>query len=381
MEYQQLKKFMETYKEEMTPTERLREYKLGKEVDHIPYTLLGADPAIAEILGYTTSQVGGNFEILTDVIEKKEREFGLTGLNVGLGLRTLGEALGSELYIPKHGIDYVKRYILEDYKDLSRLENKNPRKNSMFLDMLEFAKKLKDRFPNQEIETGVSGPISTASAIRPIELILRDTRKNPEHLKRLLQLSVDQSLVWIEMFCEEFGKTPVGFSDPVTCMNVLSKKQYDEFSRPYIEQLVNGIHKITGYDPDIHICGKTKPIWSSLKDMSISIFSIDNCEDLKEAKDILGKNMGISGNVPPVEIMKQGTIDEVIDSCVSCIKKAGDSPRGFQLNTGCQVPLGTPRENMEALIFAARVYGEDAKMGEMPKGMSKICEEHCKMID
>ena len=33
-----------------------------------------------------------------------------------------------------------------------------------------------------------------------------------------------------------------------------------------------------------------------------------------------------------------------------CIMKAADSPRGFVLATGCEVPINTPHENMVAFL-------------------------------
>ena len=39
-----------------------------------------------------------------------------------------------------------------------------------------------------------------------------------------------------------------------------------------------------GSRPGAHICGKTSPIWKDLADAGLFSFSIDNCEDLAEAK-------------------------------------------------------------------------------------------------
>ena len=48
-----------------------------------------------------------------------------------------------------------------------------------------------------------------------------------------------------------------------------------------------------------------------------------------------------------------------------------DSPKGFILATGCQLPIGTPEENVDAFIYAARKYGRRAKLGQMPKGIQE----------
>ena len=41
------------------------------------------------------------------------------------------------------------------------------------------------------------------------------------------------------------------------------------------------------------------------------------------------------------------------------------------LNTGCQLPIGTPKANVEAFIYAARKYGRGARLGCMPRGITE----------
>ena len=67
--------------------------------------------------------------------------------------------------------------------------------------------------------------------------------------------------------------------------------------------------------------------------------------------------------------MLNGTIDEVIDTCRECLRKGADSPMGYTLGTGCQVPIGTKRENFDAFIYAARKYGRGAQKGRLPQGL------------
>lgn len=371
MEYQELKKALEEQKEEMTPQERMQAYMRGEEVDHIPYAMLGEDPMIGEIYGYTTSQIGEHFDLQVEIIKRKEKDFGLSGLTVGLGLRSLGECLGSRLYYPEHGTDYVADYVLKEYEDLDNLWVEDPYQNAGMRGMIEYAHKLQEAFDGMPMNSCVAGPITTASAIRPVELILRDTRKHSESLHRLLKLSVDGSLQWIRMFHQEFGEAEVSISDPVTCMNMLSKKQFMEFSYPYLKKLTQGIYDIMGQWPTIHICGKTRQIWQEVVECHVSSFSIDNCESLKEARELIGDQVRLEGNVPPVDVLREGTIDDVIASCRQCILDCGDNPKGFILNTGCQPPLGTPRENVEAFVYAARKYGKNARIGRLPEGVKE----------
>ena len=126
---------------------------------------------------------------------------------------------------------------------------------------------------------------------------------------------------------------------------------------------------IMGMAPSLHICGKTSPLWEDMLDMKISAFSVDNCESLQGAKECLGDTFPLMGNVAPVDTMLNGTIDDVIENVKDCLHKGADSARGYTLDTGCQVPIGTPRENFQAYIYATRTYGRGAKLGCLPEGL------------
>ena len=36
---------------------------------------------------------------------------------------------------------------------------------------------------------------------------------------------------------------------------------------------------------------------------------------------------------------------------------------------GCEVPLATPKENLDAFLYAIRKYGAGARLGQLPKGL------------
>jgi uroporphyrinogen decarboxylase len=56
--------------------------------------------------------------------------------------------------------------------------------------------------------------------------------------------------------------------------------------------------------------------------------------------------------------MYRGTPELVRLDVRNCLKKAHDSPKGYLLGLGCELPIKTPPENVHALIDAARIYGK-----------------------
>jgi uroporphyrinogen decarboxylase len=55
--------------------------------------------------------------------------------------------------------------------------------------------------------------------------------------------------------------------------------------------------------------------------------------------------------------MYRGTPETVRLDVRNCLRKAYDSPKGFLLALGCELPIKTPTENVHALVAAARTYG------------------------
>lgn len=369
MDKERLYRELAGQKEEMEPGERLAAYLRGEEVDCLPYGLLAPEDALAYIWGYTKGQVHRSFDVRCEMIRRKKEEYRISGLSVPMGLRGIAEAAGSVLEYPENAVDYVKEYLVMDYGILDTLETFDAEKNILLSEKIEEGLRLMELFPDMEMSTDVAGPFSTAAAMRPIELLLRDMRRRPEEVHRLLSCAVRCSLQWVEAFCRRTGCRTVGIADPVTTTDILGRGDLLQFSKPYMKELVDGIAKITGSVPSVHICGHTKGIWPDLMEIGICNFSLDNCEDLEEAKAVMGEKVFLSGNVPPVDVMRLGTIDMVIEAVKTAIMKGSDSPSGYMLMTGCQVPIGTPRENIDAYVYAARRYGRTARIGKRPQGI------------
>lgn len=352
---------------QMSPQERMKNYIQGKEVDCIPYGLLAPDDALANIWGFTKSQADQSLSIRQEIIKRKKLKYGMEGIHCCIGLRGIGIATGSKAYYPQNATEYMIEYFAQDYDVLDKLEEINIYKNEYLSKKLEDTKYLMKMFPDMNISSDIAGPLTTVIAMRPIEQVLRDMRKRPEKLKVLIQYGVDCSIKWVEIFHRETGAVDFSISDPVTTTDIIGEKDFLIFSKPYLQQMIERVTKITKIKPAVHICGHSKKIWTSLMEIGVDNYSLDNCESLEEAKKIMGKKVFLSGNVSPVDIMKNGSIDDVIQAVKKCIEEGSDNPSGFMLMTGCQIPMGTPEENIDAFCYAAQKYGRNAKWGRKIK--------------
>lgn len=248
----------------MKSYERLERYLNGEEVDSFPFEVFSSTQALAHFMGYDHNDLQDE-KVYDEVIREAFNKFDTDLVRIGYGQSTIGKFLGSKVRVNEHGNEMVQEFVLEDYKDLEKLYQKKNDVKREFEKIIEFGRNIKKRNDFIHIGSGMNAPFTTASGIRSAENILRDTRKNKEKLKELLELSLELNIEWVKAFTSEFGKTRFHIADPVSSLNLISIKQYEEFSKPYFSRLVDKIREITGIKPQIHICGKSKKMWPFFK--------------------------------------------------------------------------------------------------------------------
>ena len=358
---------MELIKPEMTPKERVTAYARGEEVDRIP-TSLSAGETAPPLYGINICDYYFSADAMVEVETRLAEDFHADNMGVGLGLRTLVEALGTNLEYPKKNVSYIAEPALTSFADIDNMELVNIEKDGRFPIIVESFERLQERFGEERIlGSGLAGPLTTAASLIGTENFLKATVKNKEGAHRLLQFSTD----CIVKCCKDMNqKLGIKFmlSEPMASRNLLSKKQFREFFLPYLKQAVQRMNEFQ-QGTSIHICGNTKDRWQEVVDAGVSGFWVDNCESLQELKDAHGDKIAISGNLSPVDVLKDGTIEDIEEHVKRCIAQAGDNPCGYNLCPGCTTPVGTSKEHMIAFMNAAAVYGKGARKGYMPKGM------------
>ncbi|MCR1933197.1 uroporphyrinogen decarboxylase family protein [Clostridium tepidum] len=354
---------MGTFKDEMTAKERSEVYFKGEEVDRLPCAIMFEETA-AVYAGINTKKYYFDADKMLEAEVFKVRQFGAESAGINVTLRGMGEALGSKMGYPNERASYLIDPVLKDYSILDNMDVINPYKDGRLPIILKALGKIKKELGDEvNIGSGVLGPISAASAVRGTNNLMRDFVKNKEGIHRLLDFMTECNLAYVKAVYEEYGLI-CGIGDPLSCGNLISAKQFEEFVEPYLRKNIDGIYKITGKKPSLHICGKTKHIWSNIGNMNISTFSVDNCEDIGELKAALGNKVCIVGNVDPVSVIRNGTLKDVYDAVKLCIEKAADSPKGYVVGSGCDIPAGAPVENIKAIIEATKKYSNGIKLGE-----------------
>ena len=89
-----------------------------------------------------------------------------------------------------------------------------------------------------------------------------------------------------------------------------------------------------------------------LASVGTDILQIDSKVDLSVARETLGPDQILMGNVDPSDPLALGTPKEVYEHSKRAIEKAGKGGR-LLLSGGCMISGAVPAKNMEAMVRAA----------------------------
>ena len=342
--------------DQMTPKERMAAFGKGEPIDRIP-TLPFTSLIGARIAGMSLREMRQKPENEAIAQIAAYRRLGHDGLTVDYGLHNVGVSLGSRLSDPPNGVPAVVSFALED---LSQVDHLDMSQTTFTKDAELRARCASAEYMLRELgdECGVdvtlSGPFTAASSLFSPERLLKSLIRDPAGVHKLLRFCTDA----LKGICTEFAKRELSFTicDPVASGTMIRARHYREFVYDYTKELVDHIHSLhteVGY----HICGDSSPILVDMVETGVDLLSLDNIVDMCYAKETVGDKICIVGNVDPVGVLMMGTTHDVESAVLACMHKSQDSPKGFVLATGCDIPYETPIENVDYFMEIARKYG------------------------
>ncbi len=355
-------------KDEMSPMERMQAIADGRPIDRLPFVPLIGD-TLAPVVGATIPQYHHSARVMVEVETALYEMFGQDGVGAGPGYQGPAEALGTQFVYPEYEIPYVQEPAIKHWDDLSGMAPVDPKRSEILSPYLTALEGLKETLGAQvPVGSFIGGPLSIAAFVRGTDHLMRDLTKHPEKVHRLLQIVTDSALLYIDAVLDL--ECQVSIADPVASGSLISAKTFQQFVKPYLKQYADRVIQKTGAGPMLHICGNTTRIWHDMVETGASTLSLDNEVDMGKAKELVGEEACLMGNVDPVNVIAKGTREQIFAAVQSCLAKTADNPKGFVLASGCQIPIGTPLENIHAFVDAART------LGRYPLNLTGLSETH-----
>jgi len=342
-------------KDQMTPKERMTAYVTGKAYDRMPCTPMVSTAFVNE-LGYSTIDYYHRADIMANVAIEGYRAAPTDSVSFGAILHGVAQGLGCKFQFKESSVPVIEEPVLRSYKDLERVDVDKVMDGCILKVSVESLKRVIDAIGDEvSIGTSVSGPFTTASFMIGAEKTLKDLRRSPEDVHKVLEVATAATLKYIDAM-NALGLR-CSIADPFSSSTLISKRMFEQFSQPYLEKCMDRIKSVHGKGGTIHICGKSKPIWDNLIDLGAGAISIDNEEDLSDIRASHGSRICIAGNVSPVDVLQDGTKDSIYEHTRIAIEKGRGNEKGFVLTSGCGIPIGTSIENINHMLDATRQFG------------------------
>lgn len=241
-----------------------------------------------------------------------------------------------------------KQARLADKSELNTLEFPDPLGGGRMHDRVKAAALFKETVGHDKlIEGWIEGPIAEAADLRGLNTLMLDLIDDPAFVQDLFAFTVELGLRFARAQVDA-GVDLIGVGDAAA--SLVGPQLYEEFVLPYEKRLVEGLHAM-GTRVRLHICGNTRAILTGMGSLGCEIVDLDSLARLSEARGVMGPDQVLLGNIDPVAVLRNGTPESVRAAIEECHLQAG--PR-YIVGAGCEVPRGTPRENLLALRDYAR---------------------------
>ncbi|MBK1875609.1 uroporphyrinogen decarboxylase family protein [Pelagicoccus mobilis] len=329
----------------MTPFERYQHMLNGEPVDIYPRTPILMQYA-AEHIGSNYGAFASDHRVLVEANIACAKDFDFDQVSCISDPYRETSGFGAEIKYHENGVPECVTPPLADLDEIEDLEE-------LTIPQTENSVRMKDRvdaikaYKKQLGETysilgWVEGPAALAGDLRGLTDFLMDLIDEPEYSAQLLDICTDTS---IQFALEQIkaGADTIGIGDAI-CSQI-SPTSYDELIWSRQKRLVDAIRS-AGASVRLHICGQTQHLWPKLKELDINIFDCDHMVDLQLARATFPPKVVLAGNLDPVGDIRNGTPDEIKAKLNHCIDLVGTQ---FMVNAGCEIPSGTPKENVVAL--------------------------------
>ena len=222
------------------------------------------------------------------------------------------------------------------------------REGSRTLDRIKAAELFAGRVGQTHLVEGwVEGPCAESSDIRGINHLMTDFLDDPGFVTDLFDFVTENAIRFAKAQVE-VGAELIGVGDAAA--SLVGPKLYEQFVLPFEQKLIAAIHGF-GAKVRLHICGNTNRITAMMAKSGADFIDLDSMVDITKARTAMGPGQVVAGNIDPVKVMKNGTPELIAEKLAECRTAAGSN---YIITAGCEVPRGTPPENLHALAVFSR---------------------------
>ncbi len=314
----------------------------GKQVDHLPRIPILMQFA-AEYIGSNYGAFASDYRVLVDANVRCAEDFGMDQLSAISDPYRETQGFGGIIQYMRASVPKCVSVPLENTKDLSKLPRPNPFEAERMRDRLDALRAYKAQWDGvYSIMGWIEGPAAESADLRGVSTFLLDLMDDRPFCEELMDRCVEAALDFARAQIEA-GADTIGIGDAIASQ--VSPRIYNKMIQPREKRVIKAIQNM-GVFVRLHICGNITHLLPGIAELGVDILDVDHMVDLVTVRKTVGQHVVIAGNINPVEGILHGTPESIRGIMLETYRNIGNP---YMVNAGCEIPAGTPKENLHAL--------------------------------
>ncbi|MCG6189053.1 uroporphyrinogen decarboxylase family protein [Maribellus maritimus] len=307
--------------------------------------------------GVSTMQYYSSEEIWFETNKKAIETFPditfLPGFWSEFGMCTEPSAFGAKLVWNEYNLPHADK-IISNISEAGSLKIPNPKTDGLLPFVIQrlvnCQKSIQDM--GHEIRFAiVRGPLNIASFLMGTTEFLMALMMDPENSHKLLDTITKFTTNWLEFQKEKFPSIE-GILVLDDIVGFVGDEECKEFAVPYIKKIFQAFDSRLNF---FHNDAQGLISTPYLTEMGVQLFNFSFEHSMKEIRELAGPDVALIGNLPPRDVLAEGTPEQVKNETIKMVNDFGDKNRVIW-SCGGGMPPNVSTENI--LIFKETIENE-----------------------
>lgn len=217
---------------------------------------------------------------------------------------------------------------------------------------VEAIRKAKELITDRPVFAGVIGPFSLAARLMDVSEAMVYCYDEPDMVHTVMKKVMAFLINYIKAY-KAVGADGVVMAEPVT--GILSPSLAEEFSEPYVKQIVNAVQD-ESFILIYHNCGNNTILMiDSILRTGAAAYHFGNAISMKEMMEHIPSNVVAMGNIDPSCQFRNGTPESVKAETLRVMAECTPH-KNFVISSGCDIPPMSPWANIDAFFEAVDAF-------------------------
>ncbi len=265
----------------------------------------------------------------------------------------IAEAFGGEVAWFDNQAPNMKRPAASEPAAVAALKLPDPRRTARLPVILAATRQLASMYRGSvPVFAAVPGPGALPALVLGLETWMETVLFDEDNARRILERTGRFFLDWTNALCDA-GATGLVVTESVASVEISTRDLFEKVFLPHLYGLFGQINAPLVFH---HGGGRIRHVLDLLPGLpGLAGVVVGSRDDLGAARSALGDELTLIGNLDNLSLPAVSAA-EIRGRSLACLKTAAPAGRYILLHSAADVPLGTPLENMQAMLRAAGEY-------------------------